>query len=229
MNMKLRSLVELGLLVGNAACASLGCSAHTTLGDDGTAGSSMNDPGGSAGIAGTAADAADTSSGGAAGAPPAALELAPPTNTCPSTCEEAAGTVETPTTVEEFYRHLMGRWRICSGGANTFQKPGDDVVGVEYEAPTLVETPYDQTIWQGNMYYLVEGAAGLERGKGFGYQLTYDVDPQDGSATRWLNMHPRKDPTSFIVAMFQYSPCPRQWLITGQAAEDRGAMLVPVE
>lgn len=209
-----------------------------TVGDFGgtfteTAGTSY---GGNFGVAGTFGDFGGTFtagtnyggnfSAGSSGGPPATLELTEPAGTCATTCEDGATSLHNLNTLEEFYSHLVGRWLICSGGANTFQKPAD-TVGVEFAAPTLVDSPYGGKVWQGNMYYLVNGKDGPERGKGLQYLLTYDVSPQNGGFLSRLNMH--SAPTSVIPAMFKYSVCPRQWLITGEAAQDAGALLVPVE
>jgi len=86
-------------------------------------------------------------------------------------------------------------------------------------------------MWRGNMYYLVDGEQGAERGKGFDYQLTYDVSPQDpliyGPPSQ-LNMHPT--PNSGFGGGFVYSPCPREWSMSGgSAAPDSRAVLVPAE
>lgn len=270
--MKLRSLVGLGLLVGGVGAAGVGCSGHTALGEDNSAGSAGktgktgtagNSSAGSGsdvpyddGIGGTIVDygtagsgytptagtnvggyftagsdfggnsAAGNFSAGSSGGPPATLDLAEPKGTCATTCEDAATSIHNLNTLDEFYSHLVGRWLICSGGANTFQKPAD-AIGVEYEAPELVDSPYGGKLWQGNMYYLVDSKDGPVRGKGFQYLLTYDVSPQNGGFLSRLNMHPA--PTSVIPAMFKYSTCPRQWLITGEAAQDAGALLVPIE
>jgi hypothetical protein len=169
---------------------------------------------------------AGNSSAGSSGGPPATLDLTEPAGTCAATCEDGATSLYNLNTLEDFYSHLVGRWLICSGGANTFQKPAN-TIGVEFAAPTLVDSPYGGKIWQGNMYYLVAGNDGPERGKGLQYLLTYDVSPQNGGFLSRLNMH--SAPTSVIPAMFKYSACPRQWLITGEAAQDAGALLVPVE
>lgn len=197
--MNMRSWAGLGLLA--AMSGGLGCSGTTRIGDD--------------------------SGGGAAGQSktdglPSTLDLTPPANTCPAACEDPAGTVlERFDGIEQFYQHIVGRWRVCSG-VNTFIGP-DDIVGVEYEAPTLTAKD-NGSLWQGNMYYLVEGPGGPERGKGFDYQLKYDVGPQVGGTPNSLNM----TSNGTFVAHFRYSPCPRQWLLNGYQYPE-GALLVPLD
>jgi hypothetical protein len=155
-------------------------------------------------------------------------ELGP---TCPATCDDAAGTVANITTTTQFYDHIVGRWLFClSDDWSPFGGAPGDAIGVEYEEPELTDTPYLGRLLRGNMYYLVEGEDGPERGQGFDYQLTYDVSPQapsEGPPVQ-LNMHPT--PNSGFGGPFLYSPCPRQWLIEGGSANPSGrALLVPID
>ena len=219
--MKLASFVGVGL----SAAVALGCSGKTNLGDDGGAGNSSGGEIGNAGSAGTAGNAGSVAS---AGGPPASLDLTPPTDTCPASCGDAAGTVQPTTGVEQFYARILGRWLICGDKGGAYPGPAD-VIGVEYAAPTQQDTVLGR-IWRGNMYYLVDGQDGPERGQGFDYQLTYDVSPQDPAegAPSQLNMHPT--PNSGFGGAFLYSPCPREWSMSGgSAAPDSGAVLVPAK
>jgi hypothetical protein len=134
--------------------------------------------------------------------------------------------VATITTTAQFYAHFVGRWLICgSGQQDAFGARPADVIGVEYTEPRAVDIPGGGSYLQGDMYYLVEGASGPERGKGFDYQWKYEVEPQDPNGPpSQVNMHPAPNVTRF--AHFLYSPCPRQWQL--EYYEMR-ALLVPLD
>jgi hypothetical protein len=75
------------------------------------------------------------------------------------------------------------------------------------------------------MYYLVQGSTGPVRGAGFDYQLTYDVSPE-GQGHWQLNMHPA--PNSGFGGSFRYSPCPREFELSGGSVSPSDkAILVP--
>jgi hypothetical protein len=89
-----------------------------------------------------------------------------------------------------------------------------DTIGVEY-TPTPAGS-------RGNMFYLVQGPSGPERGAGFEYQLTYDVSTSGGSAYQ-LNMHPA--PNSGFASSPRFSLCPSEILLPGYLGGS--ALLVP--
>jgi len=119
---------------------------------------------------------------------------------------------------------MAGLWQICAGAGRTFPSAPSDTIGVEYTLGSAMPTANGSTVG-GNMYYLVQGATGPERGAGFDYQLTYDVSPE-GPGQWQLNMHPM--PNSGFGGSFRYSPCPRELEISGGSVSpsDR-AILVP--
>ena len=178
-----------GVLVAVFVAALAGCDARSLTPDGGTG------AGGSSGGAGT------TGTGGTAGAPA----------TCPATCETAAGAVFAFSSVGQIYGALVGLWRICGGPGTVYPGAPTDTIGVEYGPASAEPTASGSTVG-GNMYYLVQGTNGPERGPGFDYQLTYDVSPQ-GNGTFQLNMHPM--PNSGFGGGFRYSPCPEQFEIQG--------------
>jgi hypothetical protein len=149
---------------------------------------------------------------------------------CYATCSTPAGTVQLFASVADVYAALEGRWQICgSGAASTFPDLPADVIGVEY-GPATVEAPDSScggftgtgpTCGGGDMYYLVQSSSGPVRGTGFAYQLTYDVTP-NGNYFQ-LNMHPM--PNSGFGGSFEYSPCPTEFLISGDPGN---ATLVPL-
>jgi hypothetical protein len=121
---------------------------------------------------------------------------------CYAACGTPAGTVAKFASAKEVYDSLAGRWFFCPGGGRVYVAPAD-TVGVEY-GPVGAKG--------GNMYYLVWGSSGLERGAGFDYQLTYDVSEWidgNGNIAFQLNHHPA--PNSGFGTIFRYSPCPVQW------------------
>ena len=71
----------------------------------------------------------------------------------------------------------------------------------------------------------MQGSTGPVRGAGFDYQLTYDVSP--GTPGHWqLNMHPA--PNSGFGGSFRYSPCPREFELSGGSVSPSDkAILVP--
>ena len=82
-----------------------------------------------------------------------------------------------------------------------------DVIGVEFGPASTAPTDGGSTVG-GDMYYLVAGPSGPQRGSGFAYQLKYDISPE-GPAAFQLNMHPA--PNSGFGGAFRYSPCPREF------------------
>ena len=180
-----------------AAFAGCGAGALTD-GTGGAGGSGAAGNGEPTGMAGT------TGTGGTAGV----VSLPP---TCPATCETPAGTVFTFSSPEQATTALTGVWQICTGSGRTFPTAPADAIGIEYGPASPQATAYGSTIG-GNMYYLVQGAAGPVRGAGFDYQLTYDVTPL-GPGSFQLNMHPT--PNSGFGGGFRYSPCPQEFEISG--------------
>jgi hypothetical protein len=78
---------------------------------------------------------------------------------------------------------------------------------VEFGPASTAPTDGGSTVG-GDMYYLVAGPSGPQRGSGFAYQLKYDISPE-GPAAFQLNMHPA--PNSGFGGAFRYSPCPREF------------------
>lgn len=155
-----------------------------------------------------------------------------PEGICPATCEDVAGAVLPLQTEQAFYTAIIGRWLICGDGLAVFGGAPADVIGVEYAAPTLVQLPFAPPGLRlsGDMYYLVDGPDGVERGQGFDYQLTYDVSVDSAGNPRpiQLNMHPA--PNAGFGGSFRYSPCPRQWELSGGSANPGDeAILVPLD
>jgi len=192
---------QLALLVSLGAVAVAGCGAGSLTPDPGTAGTGGDTGGttGSGGVSGT------TGSGGTGGA---SLP-----QTCPATCDTPAGTVYTFSSDVDVATALTGKWQICSGSGNTFHAP-PDVIGVEYGPASVQPRAYGTAIG-GDLFYLVAGANGPERGLGFDYQLTYDVTP-GGPGWYQLNMHPT--PNSGFGGSPRYSPCPEEFEISGGSA-----------
>jgi hypothetical protein len=185
-------------IFGVALAAFGGCDARTLTMDagSGTAGS-----GGMTGAAGTSGVAGTSGTAGTVNLPP----------TCPAACSTPAGTVYAFTSTEEIYAAIAGLWQICAGAGRTFPTAPADTIGVEYTPGSATPTAGGSTVG-GNMYYLVQSATGPVRGAGFDYQLTYDVSPE-GPGQWQLNMHPM--PNSGFGGSFRYSPCPREFEISG--------------
>lgn len=194
-----------------------GCDARSLSTDAGTGIGGDGGSAGTTGAAGTSAVAGTSGTAGTAGS----VNLPP---TCPASCSTPAGTVYAFTSTEEIYIAMAGQWEICAGAGRTFPTAPADTIGVEYTLGSATPTANGSTVG-GNMYYLVQGAAGPERGAGFDYQLTFDVSPE-GPGQWQLNMHPM--PNSGFGGSFRYSPCPREFQISGGSANpgDR-AILVP--
>jgi hypothetical protein len=111
-----------------------------------------------------------------------------------------------------------GTWHACSGIQKVFPGAPADTVGIEFGAPGLKGG--------GNVYYLIEGASGPERGAGFDYQLTYDVS-QSGSSQQ-LSVHPT--PNSGFAPSFRFSPCPTEWEMRAYYATTiENVILVPFD
>jgi hypothetical protein len=226
--------VDLGGGATSSTASSTGGGGATSAGGGG-----VTSGGGGATSAGGGGAAGSGETGGASGAGPAAVAGShmisfDPTqsgaDTCSATCDDTAGLVAMLPTTQEFYTAIIGRWRICGGGQGAFGGAPSDVVGVEYAEPTVVDIPNYGQFLRGDMFYLVDSPDGPVHGAGFDYQLTYDVSPQDpaeGPPVQ-LNMHP--DPNSGFGGSFRYSPCPRQWQLSGGSANPAGkAILVPLE
>lgn len=197
-----------------------GCSGHVDVGSDpGTAGSNSN--GGSSNSSSDGGSGSEAQAGSGTAFDP----TQEPQGTCPATCEDAAGSVQPLATQQEFFTAIVGRWLICGDGLAAFGKAPADAIGVEYAAPTLQEVGDGaDAILRGDMYYLVQGSGGPERGQGFAYQLTYDVGG-DAKPSQ-LNMH--QTPTSGFGGSFLYSACPREWQLDGGSANPGAtAVLVP--
>jgi hypothetical protein len=247
MNQKTKNMTRCVLCLGALMMA---CGGHSLVGEDGTGGTSSGgfssggfsnggfssggfSSGGfsNGGFSNGGFSTAGTGTGGQFADPDDELSYDPNHSagpTCPSACSDAAGTLQTLPTVRDFYAALVGRWQICSGEAAFPGKP-EDAIGVEYGPPARVTRQDGTSLLRGNMYYLVAGPAGPERGVGFEYHLTYDVSPQEvGSPPVQLNMHPT--PTSGFGGNFLYSPCPLQWSLSGGSANPTAeAILAPFE
>lgn len=143
---------------------------------------------------------------------------------CRATCKTPAGSIQTFASVDDVYAALAGRWSFCSGSASVFTTAPADAIGVEYERAFATS----ETLGA-NMYYLVAGPSGPVRGQGFDYQLTYDVSSSasaSGPPLLQLNMHPT--PNSGFFGSFRYSPCPREFEITG-GINGTKTILVPLD
>jgi hypothetical protein len=169
-------------------------------GASGASGGAGGEPGGSGGTAGS-------NGGGAGGSNPTDGGV------CYAACGTPAGTVQAFSSNIEVYAALVGSWQICSGGGKVFANAPEDTRGIEFGPPGEKG---------GDVYYLVQGASGLERGAGFDYQLTYDVS-QSGSFLQ-LNLHPT--PNSGFAPSFRFSPCPTQWQMGAMYGSDK-VILVP--
>jgi hypothetical protein len=203
-----------------ALCASCGSSLVGVPPDD------AGQTGGGSGAGGRATGSSGSGGASSGGAGGGSSGGAGGGSTCAATCATPAGTVQGFSSVEEVYAALVGLWQICPGAGRTFPTAPPDTIGVEYGPASPAPTPNGSTAG-GNMYYLVQGAAGPVRGAGFDYQLTYDVSPEGPGAFQ-LNMHPA--PNSGFGGTFRYSPCPREFEISGGSANpgDR-AILVPFD
>jgi len=163
---------------------------------------------GTAGTAGAAGRGGTSGTGASGGA------------SCAATCTTAPGTVLTPTRVEEAYAVLEGRWGLCAGPWG-FGAPAD-VIGVEF-GPGSSEPRGSGLTVGGDLYYLVSGPSGPERGSGFDYQLKYDVSAS-GSLLQ-LNIHPA--PNSGFGGSIRYSACPVE-LELNLMYQNAGRILVPI-
>jgi hypothetical protein len=134
--------------------------------------------------------------------------------TCAATCETPAGTVASSLTLDQSYAALAGRWLVC-GDRQRWWTVGapTDVVGVEFGVASRAPTANGGTMG-GKMYYLVQGSAGLVRGVGAAYQLTYDLSPEG----RWFQLNIHATPSSGFGGSFRYSPCPRELELPGMGA-----------
>ncbi len=122
---------------------------------------------------------------------------------CGAVCSTPAGSVMPLTTIEDAYAAMEGTWDTCAA----WPEAPSDVIGVEFGPASTAPTDGGSTVG-GDMYYLVAGPSGPQRGSGFAYQLKYDISPE-GPAAFQLNMHPA--PNSGFGGAFRYSPCPREF------------------
>ncbi len=200
------------------------CGNHVLIGDEPDGGVSAN-TGGTSGIGGSTSATGGLGNGlGGLGAGTSTTPGMQDAGNCISNCSTPAGTVQTFSSVSEVYSALVGLWQICPGSGNTYPGAPADTIGVEYGQASSQVTSNGSTVG-GNMYYLVQGAAGPVRGSGFNYQLTYNVSPE-GTNLFQLNMHPM--PNAGFGGSFRYSPCPREFQIEGGSANPTSsATLVP--
>jgi hypothetical protein len=120
------------------------------------------------------------------------------------------------------YAALLGRWQFC-GSTGAFPGAPSDTIGVEYDSPAPGDPACltnENSCGDGNMYYLVAGSNGPQRGAGFAYQLTYDLYYEGGYN---IAMHPT--PNSGFGSPVVYSPCPTELYFTWYGAS---TVLVPV-
>jgi hypothetical protein len=149
---------------------------------------------------------------------------------CAATCCTPAGAVQTISTPTEAYAALVGRWLLCPTPYSAFGEVPADAIGVEYgpavegDAACALTGGVGGNCGGGNMYYLVQGPSGPERGQGFAYELTYDVSTFGNSVQ--LNMHPA--PNSGFGGSFRYSPCPTELFIPAML-EPGGTTLVHID
>jgi hypothetical protein len=185
-----------------------------SAGSSGTGGSSDGSTGraGSVGFAG--------SSGSGSGGNSAAGSGGTQSDQCAATCSTPAGTVATLSRVEDVYAALEGRWGVCNRPWG-FGAPAD-VIGVEFGPASTAPTAGGSTVG-GDFYYLVSGPSGPERGRGFDYQLKYDVSPE-GPSSFQLNIHPT--PNSGFGGSVRSSPCPKELELN--LLYDPAKILVPI-
>jgi hypothetical protein len=173
--------------------------------------------GGSGGGSGTGGNGGSGGGGGGSGAGGGGGTQA---DSCAATCTTPPGTAVIPSRVEETYAVLEGRWGLCAGPWG-FGAPSD-VIGVEFGPASTEPTPWGSTVG-GDLYYLVSGPSGPERGSGFAYQLKYDVGPSGSSVQ--LSIHPT--PNSGFGGTLRYSACPRE-IDLRLMYQDTGTLLVPI-
>jgi len=213
-------LLGLGMSVGPIAFG--GCDARSLSSDADSGSAGTTGAAGTTGNAGTTGGAGTTGAAGTTGSGGTGDMTLP--QTCPATCDTPAGTVYTFSSDVQAAAALTGQWQLCAGKGNTFPTAPSDTIGVEYGPASVQQRAYGTAIG-GDMYYLVAGPNGPQRGAGFDYQLTYDVTPL-GPGSFQLNMHPT--PNSGFGGSPRYSPCPQEFEISGgSAAPGDRAILVP--
>ncbi|HYP90797.1 MAG TPA: hypothetical protein VEQ59_21670 [Polyangiaceae bacterium] len=169
---------------------------------------------------------ANVGSGGAADAPPQLDPSEPLGSTCPSACaDEPPETLSQLETEQEIFTAILGRWEICNRSPYTFPQSPEDVIGVEYTAPELRDDIFGgPPFLEGDMYYLIAGDKGPERGVGDEYSSTYEVRGSPGNLH--ITMNP--EPNATFGGDSLYSSCPHQWRLWSMYKED-WTMLVPFE
>jgi hypothetical protein len=158
---------------------------------DGAAGT-----GGPSGVAGTGGPGTGVAGTGMTDYPPVAPG-------CGATCGTPAGTVVNPTNVADAYGVILGRWQFCDNAWQRGINVPADAIGVEF-GPASTALQSNGLTKGGNLYFLVAGQTGPERGSGFSYQATYDIAPAEP-----LTIYVRQSGGGASVR-FRYSPCPQE-------------------
>jgi hypothetical protein len=96
----------------------------------------------------------------------------------------------------------VGRWEICSALGVVFPRRPPDAIGIEFE-----RVARSGIIQGGNVYYLVASANGVTRGKGFDYQISYDLSVHAGIASLRLYRLTSGEGEQGGGPLL-YSPCP---------------------
>jgi hypothetical protein len=126
---------------------------------------------------------------------------------CGATCGTPAGDVQPIPSIDAAYTIMQGSWEFCDGAWQRAIAAPLDAIGVEFAPASREPTSFGSTVG-GKMYYLVAGPAGPERGRGFAYQLTYDISPEGSESSFQINIHPT--PSSGFWIRLRYSPCPTE-------------------
>ena len=210
------------------ACAALGCAglaiaacgARTpvdSMGDVGASAGSgtsggLGGNGGSGGFGGSGAGLGGSGASGGAGGGifvDGGLGV-----TCPAMCGGQHAAPFELTTIDQVYRSLAGRWRVCGQANDGFLVAPADTVGVEFKLP------------QGSspeLLFLVDGPSGLVPGVGSAYRITYVVESVTaphylitlrGAKNATMTGAYRSCPTEHLVSAFNGDPIARTaWLV----------------
>jgi hypothetical protein len=139
--------------------------------------------------------------------PDAEGETTPVAPSCGATCGTPAGDVQQIGSIDAAYTVMQGRWEFCDDAWLTSAGAPSDAIGVDFAPASREPTSSGSTVG-GQMYYLVAGPSGPQRGQGFAYQLTYDISPEGSDSSSQINIHPA--PNSGFWIRLRYSPCPLQ-------------------
>ncbi len=136
----------------------------------------------------------------------------------PVSCSTPAGTIEALPNVADAAAVLQGDWRICPP---SFGGVPADAVGLRFAAASTVPGNVDPTVG-GLADALVQGATGPEPGRGFAYQLTYDVVQSPGLSGSSMQLYIHAS-TGGFGGTFVFSPSPRE--LSVDLGEDQAPVL----